>query len=453
MENQDNYSEKNYSTLFKKGIFLFLFLLFGLICFSFGIFLTGRSEVLKRTSAEDVVYLGKLLGKYEEAPNGSLSQDIDFSLFWEVWNALEKNYVDKGKIEEKKMFYGALKGLASSLGDPYTIFMDPKINKDFQDDLAGTFEGIGAEIGIKDDILTIIAPLPDMPAEIAGLKAGDKVLAINGTSTLGISIDAAVNKIRGPKDTEVILTISRVGLDELKDIVIKRGKIVVNSIRTTLENEIYTIKIASFNNDTADLFNKAVQEILEKNPKGIILDLRNNPGGYLDTAIEIASEWVEDGTIVTEQYNEELGIETPHPARGRARLKDFPTVVLVNGGSASASEIVSGALQDFGLATVIGTQTYGKGSVQTLQNLSDGSSLKITVAKWLTPKGRSINDEGIEPGIIISYTIDDYKEDRKPQMNAAIKILNGEGVKSENDKDKTASSTETGIEKLEIKNE
>ncbi len=179
------------------------------------------------------------------------------------------------------------------------------------------------------------------------------------------------------------------------------------------------------------LFDKAVAEIIEKNPKGIVLDLRNNPGGYLNTAIEIASEWVEDGTIVTEQYNKEEGIETPHPAVGRARLKNIPTVVLVNGGSASASEIVSGALQDFNMATVIGTQTYGKGSVQTLQNLSDGSSLKITIAKWLTPKGRSINDEGIEPGIVIDYTIEDYRDDKKPQMEAAIKILNGEKVESQ----------------------
>ncbi|MCK5415984.1 S41 family peptidase [Candidatus Parcubacteria bacterium] len=446
-ENTNNISE-NKSSIFKKGFYLFFFLLFGLMCFSAGIYITGKSEVLKKTAEDEVVYIGKISGKYQDAVDGKLSQDIDFDLFWDVWEALEKNYVDKEDVTEKKMFYGALKGLANSVGDPYTVFMDPKINKEFQEDLAGTFEGIGAEIGIKNDILTIIAPLPDMPAEKAGLMAGDKVLAINGTSTLGITIDAAVNKIRGPKGTDVILSITRDGLDNIQDITIKRGKIIIHSIKTTFDNEIYTIKISNFGNDTVELFNKATREIIEKNPKGIILDLRNNPGGYLETAIEIASEWVENGTIVTEQYSKKKGIETPHPARGRARIKNIPTVVLVNGGSASASEIVAGALQDYDLATIVGKQTFGKGSVQSLENLSDGSSLKITVAKWLTPKGRSINDEGITPDIIIDYTLEDYEEDREPQMNAAIKILNGENVISEDNK--TASSTEEEIKKLEI---
>lgn len=433
MENQEKIENCNASErgMFKKGVYLLFFLLAILMSFSAGIYVTGRNEVLKKAASDEVVYLGKITGKYAEAPAGNISQDIDFGLFWDVWDSIEKNYVDKDDISEKKMFYGALRGLAGSLGDPYTVFMDPKINKDFQDDLAGTFEGIGAEIGIKNDILTIIAPLPDMPAENAGLKAGDKILAINGTSTIGMTVDEAVSRIRGPKDTEVILSISREDLDEIKDIVIKRGTIIVKSIKTVFEDNIYTIKISSFGNDTNELFDGAVREILEKNPKGIIIDLRNNPGGYLDTAIEIASEWIEDGTIVTEQYSEATGVENQHSSRGRARLKEYPTVVLVNGGSASASEIVAGALQDYALATVVGGQTYGKGSVQTLENLSDGSSLKITIAKWLTPKGRSINDEGIKPDIDINYTLEDYEADNDPQMEAAIKILNGEEVVSD----------------------
>ncbi len=394
-----------------------------LASFEFGLYLEGRSEIFKNAISQEAIYLGNVIGKYSKVKPGIIVQDVDFDLFWEVWDAIEKYYVDRDKLSEKKMFYGALRGLVASLGDPYTVFMDPKIAQDFSADLAGTFEGIGAEIGIKNDVLTIIAPLPDMPAEKAGLKAGDKVYAISGESTVGLSIDGAVSRIRGPKNTEVTLSIARDGLDELLDITIVRGTIIVKSIRTDFrqDSNIFILKITNFNNDTESLFNSAVKEILEINPQGIILDLRNNPGGYLDTAIEIASEWAEDGVIVTEKYSEEKRIE--HLARGRARLKDYPTVVLVNQGSASASEIVAGALQDYDQAVIIGKKTFGKGSVQTLTNLEDGSSIKITVAKWLTPSGRSINDEGIEPDEEVDLTLEDYNENRDPQLDRALEIL------------------------------
>jgi carboxyl-terminal processing protease len=382
--------------------------------------------VAQRINAQEDIYVGEVNGLFEDAEKEVLGVDVDFDLFWEVWNTLKNDYVNSDELNDKKMFYGALRGLVASVGDPYTVFMDPKISQDFADDMAGTFEGIGAEIGIKGDILTIIAPLPDMPAEIAGLKAGDKVLAINGTTTMGITIDAAVNKIRGTKGTDVTLSIKRGG-EDLQDIVITRGAIVVKSVRTEMRDDgIYKIRVTNYNNDTRDSFNKAVRFAVENNPKGIILDLRNNPGGYLDTAIEMASEWVEDGLVVVEKYSEELKNE--HLARGRARLKNIPTVVLVNQGSASASEIVAGALQDHGKAKIVGKQTFGKGSVQTLNNLKDGSSIKITVAKWLTPSGRSINDEGIEPDIDIDLKIDDYNEDIDPQIEKAVEILTGDNL-------------------------
>jgi carboxyl-terminal processing protease len=267
--------------------------------------------------------------------------------------------------------------------------------------------------------------------------AGDKVFAIDGESTAGISIDEAVNKIRGPKGTIVTLTISREGPEEVKDIAIKRNTIIVKSIRTNLreEDNLFVIKVMNFNDDTESSFNKAVRDALAANPDGIILDLRNNPGGYLDTAIEMASEWIDKGVIVTEQYTDKQKIE--HLARGRARLASYSTVILVNQGSASASEIVSGALQDNDLATIAGKKTFGKGSVQTLTNLSDGSSVKITVAKWLTPSGRSISDDGIEPDIVVEYTADDYNANRDPQMERAIAVLTG-NVDAEQ-----ATSTET----------
>ncbi|MFA6988441.1 MAG: S41 family peptidase [Candidatus Gastranaerophilaceae bacterium] len=320
------------------------------------------------------------------------------------------------------MFYGAVRGMVASLGDPYTVFMDPKISEEFSNDLAGTFEGIGAEIGIKDDVLTIIAPLADMPAEKAGLLAGDKVLEIDTVSTAGIAIDEAINKIRGPKDTEVKLLIAREG------VVVKRDKIVIKSVTTEKKDDIFIVRISSFNDDTEKLFNEAVVKIIEANPKGIILDLRNNPGGYLDTAIEVSSEWIEEGLVVIEKYSEEKKIE--HLARGRARLSGFPTVVLVNQGSASASEIVAGALQDYKFAQIVGKKTFGKGSVQTLTNLEDGSSIKITVAKWLTPLGRSINDEGIEPNEDVEFKIEDYEAGKDPQLDKALEILSKQEVKS-----------------------
>src|SRR3989338_2355655 len=301
------------------------------------------------------------------------------------------------------MFYGALKGLVESSGDPYTVFMEPKLAKEFASDLAGTFEGIGAEIGKKNDIITIVAPLSGMPAEKAGLKSGDKIFAINGRPTTGMAVDEAVSLIRGPKDTEVVLTIFREGFEKAQDFKITRQVISVKSVKTLMrDDKIFVITVANFNDDTSDLFRQAVQLAVEKNPKGIILDLRNNPGGYLETAIDVASEWVDDGVVVTEQFSPEKKDE--YLNRGRARLKDFLTVVLVNQGSASASEIVACALKDYKKATIVGKKTFGKGSVQALEELQDSSSVKITVAKWLTPNDLNSNGQGIEPDIEVDFT-------------------------------------------------
>lgn len=390
--------------------------------FGGGMMLAQKNEFIKRASLAEAAYAGRLYNKYVTAPANKLTADVDFNLFWNVWDTLEKQYVDKDKLDDKKMFYGAIKGLVDSLGDPYTIFMEPKVAQEFSNDLAGTFEGIGAEIGKKNDIITIVAPLADMPAEKAGLKAGDKIYAINGQMTAGLSIDEAVNKIRGPKGTEVVLTIFRDSFDKAKDFKITRQTIIVKSVRTKLaDNGIFIIAITNFNDDTSELFKRAAAEAVEKNPRGIILDLRNNPGGYLETAIDVASEWIDQGVVVTEQFNPEKKNEYLH--RGRARLKDFPTVVLVNQGSASASEIVAGAIKDDGKATLVGMKTFGKGSVQTLEEMKDGSSVKITVAKWLTPKGYNINREGIAPDLEVDLTMEDYNNNKDPQMDKAVEIL------------------------------
>jgi len=402
-------------------ILLSLFLLIG--AFGGGMILAQKNEFVKAVSIKEAVYAGKVYNKYITAPANKLSADVDFNLFWNVWDELKDKYVDKDRLDDKKMFYGAIKGMVESVDDPYTVFMEPKVAKEFSDDLAGTFEGIGAEIGKKDNIITIVAPLADMPAEKAGLQAGDKIYSVNGESTAGLSIYEAVDKIRGPKGTEVILTIFREGFEKTEDFKIVRQTILVKSVRTKMsDDEIFTITISNFNDDTSELFKRAAAEAVEKNPKGIILDLRNNPGGYLETAIDMASEWIDQGVIVTEQFNPEKKNEYLH--RGRARLKDFPTVVLVNQGSASASEIVAGALKDTGKAAIVGMKTFGKGSVQTLRELKDGSSVKITVAKWLTPNGYNINHEGIKPDVEVDLTLEDYNKNIDPQVNKAIEILN-----------------------------
>ena len=387
-----------------------------------GIIFSKKSEIDDRLVNSETVFLGEILNKYELKKSKNAAQDVDFSLFWDVWDTIKEKYVDADKLKEKEMFYGALRGLVDSTGDPYSVFMNPVISKDFSDDLKGTFEGIGAEIGIKNNILTIIAPLTDMPAQKAGLRSGDQIVAIDGESTGGISLDGAVNKIRGQKGTDVTLTIWRDSFEESTDFTITRGKIIVKSVKWEINNDdIMVIEISHFNSDTEQLFDQAVRETIKENPKGVILDLRNDPGGYLDTAIEVASEWIEEGPVVIEKFSEENKNE--YLARGRARLKDYPTVVLVNQGSASASEIVAGALKDYELANIVGMTTFGKGSVQEMVNFSDGSSVKITVAKWLTPEGINISEEGIKPDEEVDLTKEDYDADKDPQMEKAVEIL------------------------------
>ena len=406
--------------VFKKIVIGFSIILLMSGSFVSGVYFTNKNN--KEVIFTDVSFVGKVLNLNSKASN--LEADVDFNLFWDVWELIKKDYVMKDKLKEKEMFYGAIKGLVASTNDPYTIFMDPKEAKSFDDDLAGTFEGIGAEIGIKKGGLVIIAPLPDSPAQKAGLMAGDKIISINGESTINMTVDQAVSKIRGPKDTEVALNILKKGQEKGVEIKIIRGLIVVNSVKTEMRKDnLFVVTITNFNNDTEELFNKAVEEIIQKNPKGIIVDLRNNPGGYLDTAITVASKWVDKGVIVSEKFGNEK--KNDYFNKGLSKLKDFPTVVLINQGSASASEIVAGALQDYGKAKIIGMQSFGKGSVQIIENLKDGSSLKITIAQWMTPKGNNINEKGITPDKVIDLTQQDYENNKDPQMDAAVDALVG----------------------------
>lgn len=347
---------------------------------------------------------------------------FDFNVYWETWDALRTDFVNKNKIKDKEMFYGSLKGLVASANDPYTVFMTPTETKEFSNDLAGTFEGIGAEVGMKNDIITIIAPLSGMPAEKAGLKAGDKVYAIDGQSALGLTVDEAVKKIRGTKGTIVTLTVIRDKETAPREIKIERGIIIVKSVSVTYRPDgLAVIKVTNFNDDTLDLFNEAVKGIVAKKPKGIILDLRNNPGGYLDTAVAMASEWVKAGPVVLEQFSD--GTRNEYTASGFPRLDSYKTIVLVNGGSASASEIVAGALRDYKKATLVGEQTYGKGSVQTIRDLSDGSSIKVTIATWMTPEGDFINEKGLAPQVEVKLLAADIEKNKDPQLQKAVDLI------------------------------
>ncbi len=414
----------NHHHLARQALLVVLVVILILLSFAAGMYVTGKNQLVAALANKESVYLGKVTGKYSQDTGGRLSQDINFNLYWEVWDALESKYVDKDKLNEKEMFYGSLRGLAASLGDPYTVFFDPKDSQDFNNDLSGTFEGIGAEVGLRNDAITIIAPLADMPAEKAGIKAGDTIIAINGSSTLNMTIDQAVENIRGPKGTKVTLTIFRQGFKETKDITIVRDVIYVKSVKTEFRpDKIFVITVSNFNEDTVGLFQSAVQEVLKDKPKGLIIDLRNNPGGFLDSAVSLASEWVPSGKLVVSEKSTDPTENNQYNSSGIQHLQNFPTVVLVDGGSASASEIFAGALKDYGLGKIVGEKTYGKGSVQSLETLSDGSMVKITVAKWYTPKGYSINDQGITPDIIATTTEAAVNAGQDPQLDKAVEIL------------------------------
>ncbi len=351
-------------------------------------------------------------------------QNIDTKLFKEVWDQIHSQYIYKNKIDDAQLYYGSISGMVAALGDPHTNFMEPKIAKEFADDMKGEFSGIGAEIGRKNNFVIVIAPLAGTPAEKAGLKSGDRILAIDGKDATELTADQAVSLIRGEKGTKVTLSILSVGENKAKDITITRDKINVPSVTYKNENNIAIVKITGFNEDTGSVFSGFAQKILSQNPKGLIIDLRNNPGGYLDKAVDLAGYWLEPGQVVVREEFADKSQNLEHKADNKTSLRKFKTIVLINEGSASASEILAGALKDYNIAQLVGQQSYGKGSVQQLIPLRSDSALKITVAKWLTPLGTSIEPDGIKPDVLVDFTLEDYNSDKDPQLDKAIELIN-----------------------------
>ena len=360
---------------------------------------------------------------------------VDFSLFWDTWNSLHNKYVDEEKLDTKKLLYGAIQGMVDSIGDPYTVFFEPPESKKFQEEISGSFGGVGIEIGKREGVLTVIAPIKDTPAYKAGLKAGDKILRVDNAPTADLSIEEVVNLIRGKRGTPVVLTISSNGADT-RDVEIIRDTIKIPTIEwTMLESEgkkVAYLQIFTFNQNVDSEFQKAAQEILKSEAERLIVDFRNNPGGLLDSAINIAGWFLDKDQIVTVEAFRD-GSRNEFRSKGNGSLKVYPTVLLINGGSASASEIVAGALHDNKGVRLVGEKTFGKGSVQELEKFKDGSSLKVTVAKWLTPNGISISDTGIEPDVKAELPEKEIEKGefefelgtpgKDPQLDKALEII------------------------------
>ena len=406
-----------------KKLFIPLLLIILIVGFAGGIFFE-RSSKLETNSIK--ILINKDLGQPDH---------VDFSLFWDNWNSLHNKYVDQSKLDTKKLLYGAIQGMVNSIGDPYTVFFEPPESKKFQEEISGSFGGIGIEIGKRDDILTVIAPIKDTPAYRAGLKAGDKILRIDDKPTADLSIEEAVNLIRGKRGTTVVLAISSNGADT-KEVEIVRDTIKIPSIEWQMlesgDKKIAYLQLFTFNQNIDSEFEKAAQEILKSEAERLIIDFRNNPGGLLDSAINIAGWFLDKDQIVTvEAFRDDSRNE--FKSKGNGSLKIYPTVILINGGSASASEIVAGALHDNRGVRLIGEKTFGKGSVQELEKFKDGSSLKVTIAKWLTPNGISISDTGIEPDVKVELPKNEIEKGefefelgtpgKDPQLDKALDLL------------------------------
>jgi len=387
------------------------------IAFSAGLY-TGITEWQhNRADAQSVVYL----------PGTLEPKDVDMSQFWLAWNVLKDNFVQvhaSGTLPtDKEKIYGAIEGLTASFGDPYTVFLPPQQAQVFNDDISGSFGGVGMELGARDGAIVVVSPLKDSPAAAAGIRTGDIVAAINGTSTDGLTVDKAVQLIRGPKGTTVTLTLVRQGVREPIVVKIVRATINIPIINSYLRGDgIFVIELYSFSENSPGLFRQALRSYFESGSTKLLLDLRGNPGGYLEAAVDMASFFLPVGEVVVTEDFMGKGQNIAHRSLGYNVFnnKKLSMAILVDEGTASASEILAGALQQHGVAKLVGSRTFGKGSVQQLIELGGGAELKVTIARWLTPNGQSLNDGGLTPDFKATRTVTDFNNGKDPQKDAAI---------------------------------
>jgi carboxyl-terminal processing protease len=360
---------------------------------------------------------------------GEANQPVSYQPLWTVLQDLQNNYIDAKTIDPQKEVYGAISGAVSSLGDPYTTFFDPQAYQDFSTQLSGNFQGIGAQMAEENSLPTVVSTLKDSPASKSGLFAGDEIIKINGQDDTTLSLDDVVGKIRGPAGTQVTLTIFRPSANKQIDFTITRQEIDIKTVLysvKTLPNgkKVEDITITEFGDSTTTDFAPAAQDAINNKVSGIVLDLRGNPGGYLNSAVAIGSYWLPKGQlIVTEAHAD--GTSIPYYSAGGDTLNAIPTVVLIDGGSASAAEILSGALHDHGIAKLVGEKSFGKGSVQQLitDGLPAGTALKVTIAKWLTPNGQNLNHNGLDPDVIVPITQQQVQANQDPQMDKALQTI------------------------------
>jgi carboxyl-terminal processing protease len=396
-------------------------LFFVLIAVFYSGYMSGRSSTVEASRI--------LMNISSGTSTESQITNADFELFWKVWGTLDKKFAvgkTASSTTPRERIYGAIKGMVDSLGDPYTVFFTPQEATAFQTEMDGNFEGVGMEMGMKDGILTVVTPLKNSPAERAGLKSGDKVLKIDDTITQNMSIDQSVKLIRGKRGTQVTLTVAREGEVSTLEFVLTRDVINLPTIDTINDtaNGIFIIKLYNFSGQSSSLFRNALRDFVNSKSDKLILDLRGNPGGFLESAVEMASWFLPPGkVVVTEDYGDERGTVVERSRGYDIFNSNLKMVVIVDGGSASASEILAGALSEYGIAKLVGTATFGKGSVQEYISVNNETALKVTVARWLTPLGRSISEGGLKPDFEVKITPEDIKEGNDPQLQKAKDIL------------------------------
>lgn len=365
---------------------------------------------------------------FSSVTNGSYVTSDQFAPFWKAWQILDEKYVAAASTSAQTKIYGSIQGLASSYGDPYTVFFPPQENKTFQEDISGDFEGVGMEIGIKNKQLQVVAPIKGSPADKAGVKSGDFIMLIDGTSTAAMSTDQAVNLIRGPKGTQVKITFLVQGTGKPVVKTLTRDVINIPTIDTkALSDGIYEISLYSFTATSPDLFRNALRQFVISGDHKLILDLRGNPGGYLDAAWDMASWFLPAGQVVVTEDFGKNGPPNIYRSKGyNVFNKNLDMIILVDGGTASAAEILSGALKEHGIATLVGTKTFGKGSVQELVPITSDTSLKVTIARWLTPNGHNLSHDGLDPDYKVDITDTDVASHTDSQLNKAVQLLNAE---------------------------